>query len=955
MRFKSVVMVVCLTVLLVVPMSAHAQQSGQASILVTVVDEKNVVVGGAEVTIADPARGSKSVVKTTSAGTARVLELPPGSYEVVAAHELSKAATVVLLRAGVDATLQMVLRPATYVETISVDASPRNLLDTRSPGQSVTLDAKDAMETPVAGPRQWYMLMGMVPGTSVLPVTSSRVNAFFYHHGADSSQHVTVVDGADVSTGSQSIPTNVFVPTALVNQIDAKVSGIDAASPLGMGFNVAIETKSGTNRLSGTVVSSFQSAEWFDTNLPGGSTAAADTTLTDVTVGGPVFRNRAWFLSSTRVGRSDGENFLTPLEASTLTALTGQATPRPRGYETETYFNKGTVAWRDSAQQINVSHQFDTMRERSSTAEYGALNRQGGHLVNTRYSQVLRSSMLLRGNVAFNTHSLSDTNDRRDLPRRPVFASVTDSGGRLTGVTQLTAFGSTRTDQGSTPEDKWTGSGDLTTSFRAAGAHEMKTGFFFDWHTRERYLDYNANGRSLEELVLVDANRPQLGTVPFHLRVYDADSAALGNEVTRDVAFYIQDKWNATSRLTVTAGVRFDLIRSRDRMFEIRTQRSHEVGPNIGAAFAVTPSTVIRGYYGRRFSSISETAVRLGSAALGFTDFYDRDRNGTYETQFITPGSSTTRRDIIIDLDQWHQPYVDEASGAIERQLTKQIAVSAIYMRRVFKDAALTVEQNAIYDGMRFVGYRDESLNAIYQLTNNRWSSNVYDELALTARVSLNRVRSLASYTRQWRCNSGTWTPNDPASFLQPDTFKNCKGIGRNQGSTSGPVDYDSLSGTAMTGGNQWHDHIANVSTTFELAYGIQAAMDYRFQSGVWSGPIVTRVAAPDPRVGTPTVTLSNGRVVSNPLATLIRFAGSDRSDRQTHLPSLHQLNLALRKRFVFGRTSLQAGVELYNLTNSDADVQFAFGANQLYGSNFGVGLSRQPARNGLVRFDLSF
>ena len=35
-----------------------------------------------------------------------------------------------------------------------------------------------------------------------------------------------------------------------------------------------------------------------------------------------------------------------------------------------------------------------------------------------------------------------------------------------------------------------------------------------------------------------------------------------------------------------------------------------------------------------------------------------------------------------------------------------------------------------------------------------------------------------------------------------------------------------------------------------------------------------------------PTVTLSNGRVVSNPLATLIRFAGGDRTARQIHLPA---------------------------------------------------------------------
>jgi hypothetical protein len=955
MRVLSFVAVFGLGVLLGGPRAAHAQQSGQASILVTVIDEAGAVVSGAEVTIADPARGSKSVAKTTSLGTARVLELPPGSYEVVVAHEMSKAAAVVLLRAGVDATLQMTLRPATYVETVSVDASPRNLLDTRSPGQSVTLDAKDAMETPVAGRREWFNLLGMVPGTAVLPSSSARAPAFFYHHGSDTSQHMTVVDGAEVSVGAQAIPTFVLVPTALVNQIDAKVSGIDAGSPLGWGLNVAIETKSGTNRLSGSVVSSFQSARWFDSNLPGGAVSASDTTLADLTAGGPIVSSRAWFLSSVRIGRNDGQTALTPLEASTLVALTGQAAPRPRGYDTETSFNKATIAWRASAQQVSVSHQFDSLREQVSTADFGAVNRFGGHFVNTRYSHLLRSSWLVRGNVAFHNHGSSDSTDRPDLPRRPVFGSVIDSGGRLTGVTPLTAFGSTRPEWNSVPETKWTGSADLTTSFRAAGQHELKAGFFFDRHTRQRTTHYNANGRSIEDLVLIDSARPQLGVIPFHLRVYDGTSAFLGDEVGRDLAFYVQNKWNSTSRLTVSTGVRLDVIRNRDLLFKIQTQRSVEIGPNVGAAFTLTPVTVIRGYYGRRFSAVSETAVRLGTAAIGFTDFYDRDRNGSYETQLVTPGSSTTRQDIVINLDEWHQPYVDEFSGAIERQVSKQVAIAAIYMRRFFQDAAILVDRNAIYDGMRFVGYRDPSLNAIYQLTNNTWNRNVYDELSVTARVSLARLRTLASYTRQWRCNAGTWTPNDPASFLQPDAFENCKGLGRNQGSTSALGDYDSLSGTSMTAGLQWRDHLANVSTTVELPYGVQAALEYRFQSGAWSGPIVTRAAAPDPRVGPSTVTLSNGRVVSNPLATLIRFAGSDRTDRQTHLPNLQHLNLALRKKVMFGKVSIQGGVELFNLFNGDADLQFAQGANQLYGTNFGLGTNRQPPRSGLVRFDLSF
>jgi hypothetical protein len=956
MRSIQIVSALALSVLLGTTPDVCAQQSGQASILVTVVDEHGAVVGGAEVTIADPARGSKSVAKTTSAGTARVLELPPGSYEVIAAYDTSKAAAVVLLRAGVDATLQLTLRPATYVETVSVDASPRNLLDTRSPGQSVTMDGKDAMDVPVPGNRSWFNLINMVPGVAVLPNSnSSRNPVFFYFHGSDASQHVIVVDGADLSVGSVSLPTNIQMSTSTVNQLDAKVSGIDAASPLGWGLSLALETKSGTNKLTGSVVTSFQSANWFSSNVPGGATAASDTTLFDVSVGGPIIRNRAWFFSSERVARSSGQSGLTALEASTLVALTGAANPRPRAMENETYFNKATFAWKDSARQLAVSHQYDTIREQLSLSEYGVVNRLGGHVVNGRYSHVLRSSMLVRGNLAYNDKGFSDEMNRPDIPRRPVFSSILDSAGRLTGVTQLVVFGSTRPEWTSTPEAKVTGSVDLTASLRARGPHELKAGMYFDRHTREQLRRYSGNGRALEELVLLDPARPQLGVRPFHIRVYDSPSATLIDQVTSDVAFYAQDKWNATSRLTVSGGVRVDVVRSRDQLFGLTTQRTTEVGPNIGAAFAVTPTTVVRGYYGRRFSSLSEIAVNIGTAAIGFVDLYDANGDGTFERSLATPAAVQTRRDLIVDLDRWHVPHVDEFSAALERQLSKAISLGAVYLRRLYKDGPLLVDGNAIYDGMRFVGYRDESLNAIYQLTNNAYNHNVYDEVSVTSRLAFSRLNALASYTRQWRCHVGDWVPNDPASFLQPDAFRNCKGIGTIPGSTASLRDYDSLSGTSMTGGIQWRDHAANIAATVELLFGTQVAVDYRYQSGVWSGPIVTRVAAPDPRVGPSTITLSNGRVVSNPLATLIRFAGRDRSDGQIQTKAFQELNLALRKRFSVGRFNVQGGIEVFNLANSAGDLQFNLGANQLFAAGYGLGANRQPARTALIRFDATF
>ena len=66
-------------------------------------------------------------------------------------------------------------------------------------------------------------------------------------------------------------------------------------------------------------------------------------------------------------------------------------------------------------------------------------------------------------------------------------------------------------------------------------------------------------------------------------------------------------------------------------------------------------------------------------------------------------------------------------------------------------------------------------------------------------------------------------------------------------------------------------------------------------------------------------MTLSNGRTVSNPLATTIRFANATRDEGQFKLPALHILNLRFGRDFRFGTYRLEPALEIFNVTNHDA------------------------------------
>ena len=429
-----------------------------------------------------------------------------------------------------------------------------------------------------------------------------------------------------------------------------------------------------------------------------------------------------------------------------------------------------------------------------------------------------------------------------------------------------------------------------------------------------------------------------------------------GSELTtykqrgRDLAAYIQDAWRPSSRLTVSGGVRLDRIVFEDTIFDITSQQSLEVGPRVGVNYAVTGDTrnVARAHWARVHDQPG-IITTTGSPSVGQRDLYDLDLNGTFETVFVTPATSAALANRSIDPDL-HQPYVDEWGTGFSRQFSGSVAVNVDVARRRFTHRPTLVETNGRYEGRVFAGYRDEAFNETYVATNNRWNTPVYTSLELSATKRTARLQALASYVRQWRHIDGTWQPNDPALFIQPEAFPNNTGIGSSTGTASATSDSNSLIGyhmtQAVTATAQWQDHVARIAVTASAPWALVLSGNYTYQSGAWSGPVVTRIAAPDPAFGRPTVTLSNGRVVSNPLATVIRFAFPTRGEGQLRTTGLHALNVRVGRQFAVRRVILDASLDVFNLSNHGADLGFLFGANQTYNPLFGLTTDRQSPRS---------
>ena len=95
----------------------------------------------------------------------------------------------------------------------------------------------------------------------------------------------------------------------------------------------------------------------------------------------------------------------------------------------------------------------------------------------------------------------------------------------------------------------------------------------------------------------------------------------------------------------------------------------------------------------------------VGTASATYTDTYDNNLDGVFETSFVTPGSTSAATDRYPDPDH-HQPYIDEWTVGYRRQLPGGVALDAGFSHRSYKDLPALVETNGIYEGSVFRGTR---------------------------------------------------------------------------------------------------------------------------------------------------------------------------------------------------------------------------------------------------------
>jgi hypothetical protein len=939
-------------------------QTGDGSLRGYVKDDQGGVLPGVTVTAHSPALLSPVSSVSDSNGYYRLLNLPPGTYALTA--ELQGFAGYrfegIVMRAGITLTIEIAMKIGSLSETITVSGeSP--MLETGRPTSVLNIDGELVRAAPVTSRRLFSDALDLAPGVGSRNVDDGVGRRAYYFRGSHIYAHAFQLEGAPASAYIDSAAHSMGMGGDTVQDVEIKLGGADASTPLSTGVVMNVVTPRGQNEFKGSATFSYQPLSWNGDNTlggaaPGGLPTFQEVNQWDVSIGGRIIRDRVWFYATYRYADLVNGISRTPQDLDYLRGFRADFVPFDNYSISKQPYVKVTTQL--AAHELSGFWQYDRNRFSSNRErDTHDINPRGtgGSLFSGKLNSVWGPRLTTQFSASYNNKggAEEDTYDNYQGfgPSVEVHQATRISGGVPTGTGTLVTMNNSET-LTIAPSSMAIVRGDLTYFHDGAGgSHELKTGFWAAPSLSRDVFSIALNdGFTLERVRQRDVNDPAAGVIPFQRRFTSPLEVQTTAARDRDIAFYLQDTWRPTPRLTTNFGLRVDYVRRFDDIFDVVRMNSTNVGPRAGVAFLVTEDArnVLRAFVGRVHEQVNgrDPITTFGPTSRRFQqDLYDDNGDGVFESEVITPAATAEINALAFD-PKLHQPFVDEYAIGFAKQFRGQISLDVSFNRRYFKDGYAEVDINGIYpDGPNqpFGGFGlvDPNQGRIMQQTNATWSKIVVTNMeAIVAKNLSHNFQVMGTFTRQWQHIDGTWNPTDPARFIQPDAFANNRDLSRH---LFGNGDDNSLDGGGAESGVAYRPYSVRLAGQYFAPWEVRVAASYVIQSGGYLGPVVVQNATGDPVFGPGQIRLANGTTQPNPLATSWRFAYGTRSDGQLRNETTRYLQLNLGRSFKFGARSIETGVGIFNVFNTGAHTQWNTGANRLNNALYLSRFNRHPPR----------
>ncbi len=288
--------------------ASAAAQTVSGEIRGTVRDSSGGVLPGVNVTVTGVDTGLKRTDVTDGTGSYVFPNLPIGKYSVVAELEgFSKAEkTGFDLVADGRITADLTMAVGALTEVVTVEGARGEVVNKTSGEVQRVVDGETVRSLALSG-RNYLELTTLVPGAittdddQMAVTTGLGTGGTFINGNRGNSNNLTVDGGFNLDSGSNaSMINNVGID--FIDQVSIQTSNFAADKGRNSGASVNVVTRSGTNRLSGSVFETFRdeslhAANYFAPKDPNGKPIKAKEDFNDYGggIGGPIVKNKLFF------------------------------------------------------------------------------------------------------------------------------------------------------------------------------------------------------------------------------------------------------------------------------------------------------------------------------------------------------------------------------------------------------------------------------------------------------------------------------------------------------------------------------------------------------------------------------------------------------------------------------------------------------------------------------------
>ena len=753
---------VSLLVLAMCALSAMAQSTVTGAISGTVMNPNKEVVPGATVTAKNNGTNKESTATTDDNGGFKVVNLEPGTYTVIinASGFAPFTNDSVVVEVGRATSLDVGLNLQGVTSTVQVTAEAP-VINTTEQDFSTNINQTSINELPINGRRASSFVLltpGAVPDGDFGLVSFRGISGLLNNSTVDGGNN----NQAFFAEEAGRTRISSAISQAAVREFQVNTSNYSAEYGRAAGGVVNTVTKSGTNQFHGQLFYYLRDNKLGARN-PRGFHPQTGAPLKPVdkrhqfggTIGGPIVKNKAFFFFSYDQQKRDfpgialfsSATFLTGINTANLTAssrgitsaqitaasdfllsLTGEV---PRRQDSTLILPK--IDW-----NINSNNTFTFTYNRLRNDSPNGIQTQptvtrgrasfGDDFVNIDYG-IFRLTSTITPTLLNEARVKIGTEDDFQFSTPPATGEpTTGPGGRSPSVfiTNGLTFGKPNfLERAHNPLEKNFQVVDNVTVTR--GSHTVKIGG--DFLRTHDVLDnlfqeggvYSYN--NINDFIVDYTNFTTSGALRTAGKVCSTSTRLAGlcytsnfaqgfgqprfEFNTTDLAFYAQDDWRWSQRLTVNLGLRYEVElmpspQIPNPLFpqtgQFPTDRNN-FGPRGGFAYDVKGDgkTSIRGgigvYYGRLINSTISNAITNTGIDRGQVQFsVSPSSTGTpappiFPNVIPTPasvasptGASISGASIVVLEPNLHLPMIIQADAVVEREIARNTVISASYL-----------------------------------------------------------------------------------------------------------------------------------------------------------------------------------------------------------------------------------------------------------------------------------